>query len=136
MMNGQNSARHRCTDYIFPWKNNREIDYPLAASQQVPPEWNWGGLKESDVTLPNLFRKAGFQTIHVGKAHFAPKDREGENPLNLVLMSMWRVPVLVLPVPTMEREVLVWVAKPACPARAAFGKIPWSEYFSHRGPHP
>ena len=86
MMNGQNSARHRCTDYIFPWKNNREIDnrsYPPATSQQIPPKWNWEGLKGSDVTLPDLFRKAGYQTIHVGKAHFAPKDREGENPLNL-----------------------------------------------------
>jgi arylsulfatase A-like enzyme len=85
-MNGQNSARHRCTDYIFPWKNNREIDnrsFPLATTQQVPPKWNWVGLKASDVSLPNLFRKAGYQTIHVGKAHFAPKDREGENPLNL-----------------------------------------------------
>ena len=83
MMNGQNSARHRCTDYIFPWKNNREIDYPLATSQQVPPKWNWVGLKGSDVSLPNLFRKAGYQTIHVGKAHFAPKDREGERTLEL-----------------------------------------------------
>ena len=32
MMNGQNSARHRCTDYIFPWKNNREIDNGLTPS--------------------------------------------------------------------------------------------------------
>ena len=23
IMNGQNSARHRTTDYIFPWQNNR-----------------------------------------------------------------------------------------------------------------
>ena len=40
IMNGQNSARHRCTDYINPWQNNRQIDnekYPLEISQQGPP---------------------------------------------------------------------------------------------------
>ena len=86
IMNGQNSARHRCTDYIFPWNNNREIDnrsYPLAICQQVPPEWNWHGLGKDDLTLPRLLKKVGYATIHVGKAHFAPKDREGENPLDL-----------------------------------------------------
>ena len=37
IMTGQNSARHRCTDYINPWRNNRQIDnttYPLEISQQ------------------------------------------------------------------------------------------------------
>jgi arylsulfatase A-like enzyme len=86
IMNGQNAARHRTTDYIFPWKNNREIDtrqYPLAVCQQVPPGWNWLGLKKKDVTLPGLLKQAGYTTIHVGKAHFAPDKSEGEDPLNL-----------------------------------------------------
>ena len=86
IMNGQNSARHRCTDYIFPWKNNREIDnrsFPLSICQQVPPEWNWQGLGKEDLTLPRLLKKVGYTTIHVGKAHFAPKDKAGENPLDL-----------------------------------------------------
>jgi len=86
IMNGQNSARHGTTDYIFPWQNNREIDnkrYPLAVCQQVPPEWNWLGLRKADVTLPRLLQQTGYTTIHVGKAHFAPDQSEGENPLNL-----------------------------------------------------
>ena len=86
IMNGQNSARHRTTDYIFPWKNNRLIDtgqYPLAVCQQVPPEWNWVGLGKKDVTLPRLLKQAGYATLHVGKAHFAPFDGEGRDPLNL-----------------------------------------------------
>ena len=86
IMDGQNSARHRTTDYIFPWQNNREINtkqYPLAVCQQVPPEWQWKGLGKNDVTLPRQLRKAGYSTIHVGKAHFAPDESEGENPLNL-----------------------------------------------------
>ncbi len=86
IMNGQNSASHRTTDYIFPWKNNRLIDtgqYPLAVCQQVPPEWNWVGLGKKDVTLPRLLKQAGYATLHVGKAHFAPFDSEGRDPLNL-----------------------------------------------------
>ena len=86
IMSGQNSARHRTTDYIFPWKNNRLIDnemYPLAVCQQVPPEWNWVGLKKNDLTLPRILKQAGYTTIHVGKAHFAPFDHEGTDPLNL-----------------------------------------------------
>jgi len=86
IMSGQNSARHRCTDYIFPWKNNRLIDtrqYPLAVCQQVPPKWNWVGLKKSDVTLPRLLKHVGYKTIHVGKGHFAPDNHEGTDPRNL-----------------------------------------------------
>ena len=86
IMSGQNSARHRCTDYIFPWQNNRLMDsrqYPLAVCQQVPPEWNWAGLKKSDVTLPRLLKNVGYRTIHVGKGHFAPDKHEGTDPLNL-----------------------------------------------------
>jgi arylsulfatase A-like enzyme len=86
IMTGQNSARHRCTDYIFPWKNNRLIDnkaYPLAVCQLVPPEWNWAGLKKRDVTLPRLLKQVGYTTIHVGKGHFAPFDHAGAEPLNL-----------------------------------------------------
>ena len=62
IMNGQNSARHRTTDYIFPWKNNRLIDtkaFPLAVCQQVPSEWNWAGLKKRDLTLPRLLKQVG-----------------------------------------------------------------------------
>lgn len=86
IMSGQNSARHRTTDYIFPWKNNRLIDtrqYPLAVCQQAPPTWNWAGLKKNDVTLPRLLKQVGYTTIHVGKGHFAPDIHEGAEPLNL-----------------------------------------------------
>jgi hypothetical protein len=51
--------------------------------QQVPPEWNWAGLKKSDLTLPRQLKQVDYTTIHVGKAHFAPFKHEGEDPLNL-----------------------------------------------------
>ena len=85
-MTGQNAVRHRCTDYINPWQNNRTLNnkkYPLKVCQQVPPEWNWDGLGKSDVTLPRILKSAGYTTIHVGKAHFAPFKHEGEDPLAL-----------------------------------------------------
>lgn len=75
VMTGQNSARHRTTQFISPnGKNTGEFG---------PEDWNWIGLTSGDVTLPGLLRKAGYRTIHVGKAHFAPPNHEGEDPLNL-----------------------------------------------------
>ena len=86
IMTGQNAARHRTTDYINPWQDNRTLDnkaYPLAVSRQAAPEWNWAGLKKRDLTLPRQLKQVGYTTIHVGKAHFAPFDHEGADPLNL-----------------------------------------------------
>lgn len=75
LLTGQNAARHRATNWIHQSENNR--------GPKGPPEWNWKGLKKSDVTLPGLLRAAGYRTIQVGKAHFGPKDSEGGDPLNL-----------------------------------------------------
>ncbi|MEJ7768066.1 MAG: sulfatase [Chitinophagaceae bacterium] len=75
MMTGQNSARHRTTNWIKSEDNNR--------NEFGPAKWNWEGLNKQSVTLPKLLQQKGYRTIHVGKAHFAPLDYEGENPLNL-----------------------------------------------------
>ena len=75
IMTGQNAARHHATNWINPRNDNR--------GPHGPPTWNWQGLKSSDVTLPRLLRKVGYQTIHVGKGHFGPDGSEGSEPLNL-----------------------------------------------------
>lgn len=75
IMNGQNSARHHTTTWINPKSNNR--------GQFGPAEWNWTGLKKTSVTLPRLLQRAGYKTIHIGKAHFGPIGHEGEEPLNI-----------------------------------------------------
>ncbi len=75
IMTGQNAARHHTTNWINPERNNRGPYGPL--------DWNWEGLKSNDITLPGLLRKAGYQTIHVGKGHFGAKNFEGANPANL-----------------------------------------------------
>jgi arylsulfatase A-like enzyme len=75
LLTGQNSARHRVSNYIKPESNNR--------SDFGPMNWKWEGLDKESVTLPRLLREQGYKTIHVGKAHFGPLDSEGEDPLNL-----------------------------------------------------
>ncbi|HBJ38481.1 MAG TPA: N-acetylgalactosamine-6-sulfatase [Planctomycetaceae bacterium] len=75
LMTGQNAARHRTTTWINPDQNN--------AGPQGPPQWNWAGLKPGDVTLASVLKNHGYRTIHIGKAHFAPRDTAGENPATL-----------------------------------------------------
>lgn len=75
LLTGQNSARHRTTNWIKSESNNR--------TEFGPTNWNWNGLSEESVTLPRLLQEAGYKTIHIGKAHFGPFGSEAENPLNL-----------------------------------------------------
>jgi len=75
IMTGQNAARHGTTNWINPDRDN--------AGPQGAPDWNWQGLQPGDVTLPGLLRETGYRTIHVGKAHFAPRDSPGSDPTNL-----------------------------------------------------
>ena len=75
IMTGQNAARHRTTNWINPDNNN--------AGPHGAPDWNWRGLKSSDVTLPRLLQSNGYRTIHVGKGHFGPRDSEGADPRHI-----------------------------------------------------
>tara|TARA_R110002096_G_scaffold83431_1_gene193437 strand:+ start:5121 stop:6665 length:1545 start_codon:yes stop_codon:yes gene_type:complete len=75
IMTGQNAARHRATNWINPDTNN--------AGDNGAKEWNWTGLNSADVTIPAVLNRDGYRTIHVGKAHFGPRNHEGEEPSNL-----------------------------------------------------
>jgi arylsulfatase A-like enzyme len=75
LLTGQNAARHRATNWINPDNNN--------AGPNGPAYWRWKGLSSRDITLPRLLQSAGYQTFHVGKAHFGPRDSEGAEPTNL-----------------------------------------------------
>ena len=72
IMTGQNSARHRVTQFISPEKKNAG-----------PKGWQWEGLTSKHITLPGELKKNGYKTIFCGKAHFAPIGKEGEDPLTL-----------------------------------------------------
>ena len=73
IMTGQTSARHHTTQFIKPESNNRGT---------FGPQWQWKGISKKHITLPTLLKKAGYRTIHSGKAHFGPNDSFGEKPDN------------------------------------------------------
>ena len=75
LMTGQNAARHRTTNWINAESNNRT---PFG-----PKDWNWKGLTAEDMIYPAVMKKAGYKTIHVGKAHFGCMNSEGENPTRI-----------------------------------------------------
>lgn len=75
IMTGQNSTRHRTTNWINSETNNKT---PFG-----PKDWNWKGISKNDITLPRVLHEAGYKTIHVGKAHFGCLNSEGEFPQNI-----------------------------------------------------
>jgi len=75
ILNGQNSARHRTTNWIAQDHKN--------TGENGPPEWNYDGLTSKDVTLPVILRNEGYNTIIIGKAHLGAPNTEGAEPLNL-----------------------------------------------------
>lgn len=75
IMTGQNAARHRATNWINPRQDN--------GGEHGPPDWNWRGLRDEDVTLAGVLKTGGYRTIHVGKGHFGPDGSQGAEPLNL-----------------------------------------------------
>ncbi len=87
LMTGMNAARHRVTNWTL--RKDQAPDQPNEKVQA--PEWNVNGLsavpdQERAIyteTLPQLLKKAGYRTIHVGKAHFGAQGTSGEDPLNL-----------------------------------------------------
>lgn len=75
IMTGENAARHRTTNWINAENNNR--------TPYGPFDWNWKGLTAKDQIYPSILKKAGYKTIHVGKAHFGCMKSEGEYPTHL-----------------------------------------------------
>ena len=74
IMTGQNAARHRTTNWINAESNNRDT--------YGPPAWNWQGISSKTPTLPRVLQQAGYKTIQIGKAHFAPIGGDAENPIH------------------------------------------------------
>ncbi len=87
LMTGLNAARHQVTNWTL--RKDKSPDWKHGSVE--PPEWNMNGLSPVPgidrtvhaTTLPTLLKRAGYRTIHTGKAHFGAKGTPGENPLNL-----------------------------------------------------
>jgi len=78
IMTGENAARHAVTQ----WTLYKDRDQSRNDAKFGPPKWQVNGLQPRDATLPNVLRKHGYRTIHVGKAHFGADGTPGEDPRN------------------------------------------------------
>jgi len=87
LITGLNAARHRVTNWTLRKNISPDPDSKVIAI----PEWNVNGLSPTPGVertvyvkpLPEFLRKAGYRTIHVGKAHWGAKGTPGESPENL-----------------------------------------------------
>lgn len=91
MITGMNAAHHGVTNWTSPYKG-RNTDH--ADAQLNPALWNINGISPVKgiprtvhaTTYPQLLKEAGYYTIHVGKAHWAPMGTPGVSPYNLGFM--------------------------------------------------
>jgi len=87
LMTGLNAARHKVTNWTLRKDKSPDRKHPVIQ----PPAWNLNGLAAEPnaertvhaVTLPALLQKAGYRTIHAGKAHFAADSMPSEDPCKL-----------------------------------------------------
>jgi arylsulfatase A-like enzyme len=89
LLTGLGPARHGVTN----WTLNQGKDIGVKTKGLALPDWNCDGLQpkgsgakrgfETEDTLPFLLRKAGYRTIHIGKAHLGAVGTPGADPLKL-----------------------------------------------------
>ena len=85
LMTGMDVPRHHITNWTNV-KRDTPTDYP--DSILLPPVWNHNGFSPIPginntvvaTPLPKLLQQAGYETIHVGKAHFAPYGTPASDP--------------------------------------------------------
>jgi arylsulfatase A-like enzyme len=88
---GMNSSRTHVTNWTSPNKND---DADEKDTQFEPLNWNMNGLSDNATmertvnatTFPQILKKAGYYTIHVGKAHWASMGTPDANPHNVGFM--------------------------------------------------
>ena len=87
LMTGLNTARHRVTNWTFRKDISNDSSHPTLEM----PNWNVNGLSPVPgvertcyaKTFPMFLQKAGYRTIHIGKAHWGAQDTPGGDPKNL-----------------------------------------------------
>ncbi|MFV0447034.1 MAG: sulfatase [Vibrio sp.] len=81
LMTGQNPVRHHSSNWIM--LPNGDAQNGAWGPNKSPRNWRQEGLQAGDITLPKQLKKAGYHTIHVGKAHFSAVGTEGADPKTL-----------------------------------------------------
>lgn len=87
LLTGMNAATHRVTN----WTRTKDEKTDGADKVVAVPDWNVNGITPNNsvdkavyaTTLPMVLKKAGYTTVHVGKAHLGADGTSGANPLNL-----------------------------------------------------
>lgn len=87
LMTGMNQARHRVTNWTF--HKDKMTDDPLPDVEI--PDWNYNGIQPVPginnavycTPLPELLRRNGYRTIHVGKAHYGSIGTPSADPLTM-----------------------------------------------------
>jgi len=78
IMTGLNPAHSGVSNWI-----PGEADGGPKQQRWALPNWNSAGLNSTSPTLPRVLQQHGYQTAHLGKAHFGSNNSSGGNPLNL-----------------------------------------------------
>lgn len=91
LMSGMNAARHRVTNWTLNY--NTQTDANSNVIQL--PSWNFNGIQPAAkatahdlangtpiTAFPEILQKAGYYTIHCGKAHFGSETTTGADPSN------------------------------------------------------
>lgn len=81
IMTGMNPTRHHITNWTYP-STAQKTDNGYSGHLRTP-NWRIAGMNETDITLPNLLKTAGYRSIHIGKAHFAPNSTVYGDPLEI-----------------------------------------------------
>ena len=93
LMTGVSPARHKVTNWTL--EPDTPTDTFPRRSKTAPQPWNWNGITPdaaADAVQSNLFeatcfpellRRNGYKTIHVGKAHWGAVGTTAADPLNL-----------------------------------------------------
>ncbi len=87
LMTGMNAARHRVTNWTLR-KDTQSVGDDNLLEQ---PKWNMNGMSPVEgidntalaTPLPQLFKNAGYKTIHTGKAHLGAMETPASDPLTL-----------------------------------------------------
>lgn len=84
LITGANAARHGVTN----WTLQRDRQTDAESDVLELPAWNCNGVQQTGgiprsyvgTSFVDLLRRAGYHTIHCGKAHFGAIDTPGEDP--------------------------------------------------------
>lgn len=79
LLTGAAPARHRITWWTLHHDRDTSAKHPTLR----PPAWQKEGLQPSPNLLPERLRRAGYRTIHVGKAHWGAHGTPGSDPVQL-----------------------------------------------------